>query len=72
MNHRFTKREIEIINFITNGMTNREIAAAAGVSPSTVKTIMRNIFNKTGVRNKMELVIMFLNEKKIDQKGDES
>jgi len=46
-----TKREIEIIKHIAQGMTNREIANSLYVSKRTVDTHRQNILYKLGVNN---------------------
>lgn len=51
-----TRREGEIIALICSGRTNQEIADQLFISPATVKDHNYNIFRKTGVRNRVELV----------------
>ncbi|MCK5840064.1 MAG: response regulator transcription factor, partial [Bacteroidales bacterium] len=53
-----SKREEEIINLISKGKTNQEIANALFISLQTVKDHNYNIYLKTGVRNRVELVNM--------------
>ncbi len=50
-----TAREREIIDQISAGRTNQEIADRLFVSLATVKDHVYNIFRKTGVRNRVEL-----------------
>ena len=51
-----SKREMEVIHLICQGMTNQEIADALFISLKTVKDHNYRIFQKTGVRNRVELV----------------
>jgi DNA-binding NarL/FixJ family response regulator len=51
-----TRREIEVVQLIAAGHSNREIAAALFVSEGTVKTHVNHIFAKTGVRDRAQLV----------------
>lgn len=53
-----TKRELEIVALVAQGLTNREIAQALTVSHNTVKVHLRNIFVKTGVVSRTELTMM--------------
>ncbi|WP_411752759.1 response regulator transcription factor, partial [Serratia sp. (in: enterobacteria)] len=46
----------EIVNMVREGASNKRIALKLGISLSTVKTHMRNIFAKTAVVNRTELV----------------
>jgi two-component system, NarL family, nitrate/nitrite response regulator NarL len=51
-----TKREIEIIGHISNGLTNNEIAAKLFLSTVTVDTHRKNILAKLGLKNTASLV----------------
>jgi DNA-binding NarL/FixJ family response regulator len=51
-----TKREIEIIGHISNGLTNNEIAAKLFLSGVTVDTHRKNILAKLGLKNTASLV----------------
>lgn len=47
-------RETEVLNYITQGLKNQEIADKMFVSLSTIKTHTQNIFDKLDVRNRIE------------------
>ena len=51
-----TPREAEILQFIATGMSNKEIAATAFVSLSTVKTHINHIFQKLDVGNRKDMI----------------
>lgn len=53
--HGLTETEGRVAALITQGLTNREIAAAMFVSENTVQTHIRHIFLKLGVRSRTEL-----------------
>ena len=53
-----TARERQILDFVVEGRTNKEIAAALGLSYRTVEVHRRHIMSKTGARNAAELVRM--------------
>ncbi len=50
-----TAREIEVVQLIARGRTNKEIAQAMNISDLTVKTHVQNIFKKCGLRRRGEL-----------------
>jgi DNA-binding NarL/FixJ family response regulator len=50
-----TRREREIIPFIVQGLTNKEIARSLGVGPSTVKNHVHNILEKLQLRRRGEI-----------------
>jgi len=56
-----TAREMEVVNLITEGCTNKDIAKQFGISEETVKRHLTNIFNKLGVGNRLELALFALN-----------
>lgn len=51
-----TKREIEVIRLIAEGLTSQDIALRLYISPRTVDTHRRNLLQKLNVRNTAELV----------------
>jgi DNA-binding NarL/FixJ family response regulator len=53
-----TEREREVWVAIANGLTNSEIAEALFVSETTVKTHVGHILAKTGVRDRVALVVL--------------
>jgi DNA-binding CsgD family transcriptional regulator len=50
-----SKREEEVILLVCQGLTNQEIADTLFISLKTVKDHNYRIFQKTGVRNRVEL-----------------
>jgi len=58
---RLTSRERDVVGAIASGFTNREIAEKFSISEQTVKHHLRNIFNKTGVSNRLELALFAIN-----------
>jgi len=54
-------REQEIIQQVCQGKSNREIARDLFISQQTVKDHNKNIFRKTGVKNRVQLVNLFRN-----------
>ena len=47
-------REIEVLQLIAEGLTNREIAARLFLSVDTGKVHSRNIYGKLGAHNRTE------------------
>ena len=58
-----SKREMEVMALISESMTNEEIAEKLFLSAKTVKTHIRNIFEKTGIRNRVEAVLLYIRYK---------
>lgn len=53
--YNLTKRELEILPFVLQGMTNQEIADELYITPVTVKAHLQRIFKKMGVNNRTSL-----------------
>jgi len=53
---RLTKRELEVLQLICNGLSNKEIAAQLEVSVNTVAVHRANIMNALDVHKTAELV----------------
>lgn len=51
-----SKREQEIAELVSQGLTNKQIAKRAFVSENTVKQHLKRAFSKTDVRNRAELM----------------
>ncbi len=52
----FTSREWQVLRFVLQGRHNKEIAALLDISESAAKATMQQLFNKTGVRTRSQLV----------------
>src|SRR5579864_3844643 len=51
-----TEREQTVLQGVTDGLSNRKIGVQIGVSESTIKAILQNLFSKAGVRTRSQLV----------------
>jgi len=51
-----TAREHEVLALVADGLPNREIAAALGISEHTVKFHLASVFGKLGVSSRAEAV----------------
>jgi DNA-binding CsgD family transcriptional regulator len=51
-----TARQTEVIRLLERGLTNAEIAQTLGNAPSTVKTILERLYDRTSTSNRVELL----------------
>src|ERR1035437_8735438 len=50
-----TKRQSQVVHWISEGLPNREISLKLGISEHTVSNYLFRIFNKLGVSNRLDL-----------------
>ena len=58
-----SKREFQVLELISSGSTNSQIASKLGITRSTAKTHLRNIYSKTDCHNRTNLAIDYLTSK---------
>jgi two-component system nitrate/nitrite response regulator NarL len=58
----FTEREQQVLSCVFEGLANKEIATRIGVSESSVKATLQQLFSKTGVRTRSQLVRIVLEQ----------
>lgn len=57
-----SKREMEVVRCLAEGLTNREIAERLGLSQHTIKNYLFRVFDKVGVSSRVELLFMTLSQ----------
>ena len=55
-------RELQVAKLVCQGFINGEIAKKLNVKPGTVKTHLRSVFGKTRSRNKMTMLLRFMDD----------
>jgi DNA-binding NarL/FixJ family response regulator len=66
-----TARELEIIEKITIGLSNREVCEEFSISERTVKHHLTRIYNKIGVTNRLALALFAINNRLISSNSTE-
>jgi two-component system, NarL family, response regulator DegU len=56
-----TKREMEILRLVAEGLTNEEIGKRIFISEKTVKTHLTNVFDKLKVNNRFKAALLMMN-----------
>ncbi len=64
-----TPREIEILELVVDGKTNREIASALVISENTVKIHLRNILEKLHLQNRIQAAVYAVRQGLIEDPG---
>src|ERR1700685_435733 len=61
-----TSRERFVLQGVFEGLTNKEIAAQLQISEGSIKAVMQQLFDKTGVRTRSQLVRIALEKRAED------
>lgn len=64
-NNVISDRELEVIKYIAEGYSNKEIAKAVNISEQTAKVHVHNIFTKLGARDRAQAVALCFRNKLI-------
>ena len=57
-----SKREAEVVRYLAQGFTNREIAERMKLSQHTIKNYLFRVFDKLGVSSRVELLFLALSQ----------
>ena len=60
----YSSRELEIIQLVADGLSNKEIAGRLFLSEGTVKNYISNILEKSGMEHRTQIAIYYLTGKK--------
>jgi DNA-binding NarL/FixJ family response regulator len=61
-----TEREMEVLETIAKGWSNKEVSEALHISPHTVQVHLSNIFGKLGVKTRTEAVLYAIRQGWVD------
>ena len=62
-----TRREREVLELLSEGLTNSEIATRLFITQSTAKVHVRHILEKLGARNRLQAVLRAQGAMKADE-----
>ena len=55
-------RELQVVHYLAEGLTNNEIGVRLGLSRQTIKNYLLKVFDKLGVSNRVELLFLTLSK----------
>lgn len=61
----FSERERQVVELLAQGLKNKEIAAAMSLAEGTVKVYLSRLFKKTKVRDRFELMLYRVHDRKL-------
>jgi DNA-binding CsgD family transcriptional regulator len=63
--HQLTDRQLDVLELVVSGASNKAIAQELGLGLATVKTHLQNIYQKTGVASRAELLSQVISNLKL-------
>ncbi len=60
--YHISTRELEVAKLVCQGFVNGEVAKRLNVKPGTVKTHLRSIFAKTHAKNRITMLLRFMDD----------
>lgn len=60
---RLTAKELKIVSLIVQGYKNKEIATRLGTTEQVIKNYLRNVYDKIGVSDRLELALFTIHHK---------
>lgn len=60
---KLTPRNLQLIELVTEGLRNVDIAERMGISTNSVKLYLQRVFDKTGFSNRTELAVWYMKMK---------
>lgn len=61
-NFQLNERELTVARLVATGQTNRQIGRRLNLSEHTVKNYLYRVFEKVGIRSRVELAVLLMNE----------
>ncbi len=63
-----TERELNVLFYLASGLTNNEISSVLNISVHTTKAHLESIFEKLGVKNRVQAAIKAVSLELVDIK----
>jgi DNA-binding CsgD family transcriptional regulator len=63
MSHLFSPRQIDVLDLVSEGLKNKEIARCLGISENIIKNHLRRIFDLAGCDSRVEVVVWWRNHR---------
>jgi DNA-binding NarL/FixJ family response regulator len=63
-----SKREYETASLVAKGMQNKEIGRVLGITDSTVKVVLKNMYRKLRINRRTTLALIFAQSERKQQK----
>ena len=64
---RLTAKELRIVALIVQGYKNKEIASQLGTTEQVIKNYLRNVYDKIGVSDRLELALFTIHHRILNE-----
>src|SRR5207253_10906697 len=64
---RLTPKELRIVALIVQGFKNKEIATQLGTTEQVIKNYLRNVYDKIGVSDRLELALFTIHHRILNE-----
>jgi DNA-binding NarL/FixJ family response regulator len=64
---RLTAKELRIVALIVQGYKNKEIATQLGTTEQVIKNYLRNVYDKIGVSDRLELALFTIHHRILNE-----
>lgn len=55
-----TPKQLQVLKLITEGLTNQQIGQQLGCTRLSISNVVRDIYDRTGMCNRLELALWYL------------
>jgi DNA-binding NarL/FixJ family response regulator len=62
-----SRREIDVVRLVADGLSNRDVAAKLSISEKTVTSHLNHIFEKLGVENRLQAALLYTNLMRVER-----
>ena len=62
-----TPKEVQVATLVWEGHTNREIAGMVGTTEQVIKNYLRNVYDKIGVSDRLELALFTIHHRILNE-----
>jgi DNA-binding NarL/FixJ family response regulator len=69
---RLTPKEMKIVALIVQGCKNKEIAIRLGTTEQVIKNYLRNVFDKIGVSDRLELALFTVHHRTLNEAANKA
>jgi DNA-binding NarL/FixJ family response regulator len=67
-----TERQRQVLTWVVQGKSNKEIAREMGITEGTVKQHLRLLYDRIGIRSRIKIMALYISEEKTRTGDDDA